>query len=57
MTSTTQLEILENIRRTLRKIQRELQLKPEDSNLIDLVNHLDTHIQVLTRELWNIKNT
>ena len=34
--------LIENIRRVLNKINRNLKLEERDSELIDLVNHADT---------------
>ena len=49
--TNTQAALLENINRIIIKINRELELRPEDSNMIDLMNHLENTIEVLNSEM------
>jgi hypothetical protein len=45
--TTTQQAHIENVLRSIKYVKCELKLRPEDSNMIDLVNHLETNIDVL----------
>ena len=47
MDALARIAIAENIRRVLNKMMREMELRSEDSNLIDLINHADTLTQQL----------